>query len=68
MAKKQERKGTDLGALQAEAERAASRLKGANTVLINARQAAEKAQEAYAAAQRNLALGMEQVKSATRVS
>ena len=67
-AKQQKKTGTDLGVLQAEAEKAASRLRGANTALANAQQAAEKAQTAHATAQRNLAVGLEQIKSATRVS
>lgn len=66
MATKQS-KGADLGVLQNEAENAAKVLKGARTAAINAKQAEQKAEEAYGVAQKALAAGVEQVKAATKV-
>lgn len=60
-------KGADLGVLQEEVEAAARVLKGANTALKNAQQAAEKAETAYAVSQRALEAGVAQVKAATKV-
>lgn len=60
-------KGADLGVLQQEVEQAAKTLKGAKTALANARQAAEKAEESYAVAQKSLAAGVAQVQAATKV-
>lgn len=61
-------KSTDLNVLQATAEKAASHLKGARTNLANAVQAVEKAEAAYAVAQKTFDAGVQQVKAATKVS
>lgn len=61
-------KSTDLGLLQGEAESAAKTLKGARTGLANAKQAFDRAEEAYAITQKALSIGVEQIKAATRVS
>lgn len=60
-------KATDLGLLQEQAENAARALKGANTALVNAQQAVEKAENAYNIAQKALTAGTEQVRIATKV-
>jgi len=60
-------KSTDLGCLQLEAEQAAKTLKGAKTALVNAQQAVNRAEEAYANTQKALTIGVEQIKNATKV-
>ena len=65
MATKQ--KSTDLGLLQEEAEAAAKTLKGARTAAANAKLALDRAEEAHNNAQKALSIGVESIKTTTRV-
>lgn len=60
-------KSTDLGILQTEAENAARSLKSARTTLTNAKQTVDRAEEAHSVAQKALSLGVEQIKTSTKV-
>lgn len=60
-------KGTDLATLQADAENTARVLKGAKTTAANAKQALDRAEEAYSVAQKALMAGVAQVQAATKV-
>lgn len=58
---------TNLTLLQANAEATAKTLKAARTSLATAKLNLDKAEEAYAAAQKTFQSGVEQVKNATKV-
>lgn len=63
----QKAKGADLGVLQEDVEHAAKALKAAKAALLTAKAAADRAEEVYNNAQKSLTVGVEAVKTATKV-
>lgn len=59
-------KSTDLGQLQTEAEKAAKELKAARAATATAKANEARKEEAYAVAQKALAIGVDQVKNSTK--